>query len=221
MTTVSSPTRESKPLICVDCDGVLFNTRLLFKVPAFERIDRPTRHALFAEFRETGQEFFPRPFFEFVLAKGHISAEEQEDLIRHFCSATERADQLLFEDALPFLRQFPAGMLALLTRANPEWQLANIRTAKVARYVGQTFIVQGDEGKRDVLHGLAMRFDPIFFIDDTADEIERARNVSGVIPLHLERAASGSGGGYADLASVAAYIRNKIGNPIETRIPVI
>ena len=210
---------ESKPLICVDCDGVLFNTRLLFKVPAFERIDRPTRHALFAEFRETGQEFFPRPFFEFALSKGYISAQEKGELINHFCAATERADQLLFEDAIPFLKQFPKGMLALLTRADPEWQLANIRTSKVARYVGQTFIVQGDEGKRDVLSGLVQRFRPICFIDDSPEEILRAREVEGVEALLLDRSRPGSGESYADLASVAAYIRNEISNPIETGAP--
>ncbi len=205
---------HTQPLICVDCDGVLFNTRLLFKVPAFERIDRPSRHALFVEFRETGQEFFPRPFFEFARAKGYISAEEKEKLIRHFCSATERADQLLFEDAIPFLTQFPKSMLALLTRADPEWQLANIRTAKVARHVGQTFIVQRDEGKRDVLSGLATRFDPIFFIDDSPEEIERARQVVGVEALLLDRSGPTSEHSYADLAIVAEHIRAMIGSHI-------
>lgn len=211
---------DTQPLICVDCDGVLFNTRLLFKVPAFERIDRPSRHALFAEFRETGQEFFPRPFFEFAAAKGHISAEEKEELIRHFCSATERADQLLFEDAIPFLQQFPKHMLALLTRADPEWQLANIRTAKVARYVGQTFIVQGDEGKRDVLSGLATRFYPICFIDDSPEEIERAREVAGVEALLLDRSGPTSGESYADLAAVAEHVRAMVGSyPTEANVP--
>lgn len=205
---------QAQPLICVDCDGVLFNTRLLFKVPAFERIDRPSRHALFAEFRETGQEFFPRPFFEFARAKGHISAEEKEELIRHFCAATERADQLLFEDAIPFLQQFPKSMLALLTRADPEWQLANIRTAKVARHVGQTFIVQGDEGKRDVLSGLVMRFRPICFIDDSPEEIERARKVAGVEALLLDRSQPNSDKSYADLAAVAEHIRAMAGGHV-------
>ena len=210
---------ELKPLICVDCDGVLFNTRPLFKVPALERIDRPARHALFAEFRETGQEFFPRPFFEFALAKGHISADEKEELIRHFCSATERADQLLFDDAIPFLKQFPKHMLALLTRADPEWQLANIRTSKVARYVGQTFIVQGDQGKRDVLSGLVQRFRPVCFIDDTPEEIEQARNVPGVDALLLDRLQPTSGESFADLTAVAEHIRSEIGSPIEARTP--
>ena len=202
------------PLICVDCDGVLFNTRLLFRVPALERIDRPARHALFAEFRDTGLEFMPRPFFEFALAKGYINAEEKDELIRHFCAATENADQLLFEDALPFLKQFPKSMLALLTRADPEWQLANIRTAKVARHVGQTFIVQGDLGKQDVLTGLAFRFRPIFFIDDSPEEIERARSVPGVVPLHLDRSRASTDESYPDLISVAEYIRQTLGSDV-------
>lgn len=205
---------SAKSLICVDCDGVLFNTRLLFKVPAFERIDRASRHALFAEFRETGQEFFPRPFFEFAAAKGYISTGEKEELIRHFCAATEHADRLLFEDAIPFLRQFPRRMLALLTRADPEWQLANIRTSKVARYVGQTFIVQGDEGKQDVLRGLAARFRPIFFIDDTPEEIKRAREVAGVEALLLERSQPSSEHSYADLAAVAEHVWTMIGDHV-------
>ena len=212
---------QTQPLICVDCDGVLFNSRLLFQVPAFERIDRPSRHALFAEFRETGQEFFPRPFFEFAAAKGLISAEEKDELIRHFCAATERADQLLFEDALPFLQQFPKHMLALLTRADPEWQLANIRTAKVARHVGQTFIVQGDEGKRDVLSGLVTRFRPVCFIDDSPEEIERARTVKGVDALLLDRSQPSSGESFADLAAVAEHIRAMIGGyPTEAKVPM-
>ena len=205
-------TPERTPLICVDCDGVLFNTRLLFKVPVFERIDRPARHALFAEFRETGQEFFPRPFFEFALARGYISAKEKDELINHFCAATERADQLLFDDAISFLKQFPKSMLALLTRADPEWQLANIRTAKVARYVGQTFIVQGDQGKRDVLTGLTTRFRPICFIDDSPEEIEQAREVEGVEAIFLDRSRPSSGDRYTNLASVAEHIRTMIGN---------
>ncbi len=211
---------QTQPLICVDCDGVLFNTRLLFQVPALERIDRPTRHALFAEFRKTGQEFFPRPFFEFAAAKGLITSEEKEELIRRFCAATERADQLLFEDAIPFLKQFPKSMLALLTRADPEWQLANIRTSKVARYVGQTFIVQGDEGKSDVLFGLATRFHPICFIDDSPQEIERAREVAGVEALLLDRSGPTSEHSYADLAAVAEHIRMMIGSrPTEAEAP--
>lgn len=198
---------EVKPLICVDCDGVLFNTRLLFKVPALERIDRPARHALFAEFRETGQEFFPRPFFAFAAAKGLISAEEKEELIRHFCAATERAGELLFDDAIPFLKQFPKKMLALLTRADPEWQLANIRTSKVARHVGQTFIVQGDTGKQDILRGLTTRFRPICFIDDSPEEIDWAQEVEGVEPLLLDRSRPSSQESFADLTAVAEYIR--------------
>ena len=212
---------QAQPLICVDCDGVLFNTRLLFKVPALERIERSSLRALFSEFRETGQEFMPRPFFEFAQAKGLISTEEKDELINHFCAATERADQLLFDDAIPFLQQFPKSMLALLTRADPEWQLANIRTAKVSRHVGQTFIVQGDEGKRHVLSGLATRFHPICFIDDSPEEIERARTVKGVDALLLDRSQPSSGESFADLAAVAEHIRAMIGGyTTEAKVPM-
>ncbi|MBI4132607.1 MAG: hypothetical protein HY473_00700 [Candidatus Sungbacteria bacterium] len=203
---------KPQPLICLDFDGVLINSSLIFRSPEIERIGRENLRTAFREYyREHMQEFLPETAGEFLHSRGLVDGAERAKFVNHFREAQEGIGQLIFGDALPFVQRFPREILAILSRAHPEWQEKNIRASGLDQYVSRIMIVQGEGGKRDAIFSLIPTHNPIFLVDDTPEEIERVSGLAGVHPILLNRGHRlGKIGGCQNLEEVAAIIEETL-----------
>ena len=118
---------------------------------------------------------------------------------------------MVFEDALFFINQFPKGMLAILTRAHPDWQEGNISASGLRQYFSKVFIVKGKNGKRDVLEKLSVQYGHIIFIDDSPKEIDQVLGVKGVKAILLNRQGVIGRVGPKDLREVLSQVKELLG----------
>lgn len=199
---------EKKSLICLDFDGVLFNSvGLIFDFPEIKKIGSQEFMDAYREYRSS-EEFLPENFTTFLLKRRLLNLDERDTLERRFHEIQRNAAVLLFDDVLTFIKLFPREMLAILSRAHPDWQKPNIQNSGAGALVGRIIIVQGDRGKKDALIELQSTFSPIFLIDDDPKELENVRDLSDVKTFLLNRGKIPDvTGGYKDLKEIADILK--------------
>lgn len=199
-----------KTLICIDFDGVLFNAgERIGALPILKKVAGQDFHDALAEFRKQS-EFLPAAFCDLLASRGLLSREEAGMACDEFSGIQRDAASLVFDDAREFLRAFSKDMLAIVSRAHPEWQLPNIRNAGLAELVGRIFVTQGDFGKREAIRNLREEYERVFHIDDSTAELERIGDLPGVVPIFLNRRRAPGEQGYASLREIARYLQSAI-----------
>lgn len=200
-----------KFIICVDFDGVLFDSpSRVFGFPEIVKIEPQKFMEAFRDFRKE-QEFLPESFCKFMEERGLITQEAAVSLCERLLEIQRDAASLLYPDAIEFLKQFSKENLMILSRAHPDWQKPNIENSGLDKYVKRVEIVQGEEGKKNVLQELSQKYPLIYFIEDDPKELESVKTMSGVKFLLLNRGKiPGAQGGYKNLLEIAKLIKTDL-----------
>ncbi len=200
-----------KFIICVDFDGVLFDSvSRVFSFPEIAKIEPQRFMDAFRTFRKK-QEFLPESFCQFLAERGLITQEEAASLCERFLGIQRDAANLLYPDAIEFLKQFPKENLMILSRAHPDWQKPNISSVGLDKFTARVDIVQGEKGKKKVLKELSQQYPLIYFIDDDPKELETVKKLPGVKFLLLNRGKMPDAkGGYKNLLEAAEAVKKDL-----------
>lgn len=201
---------QKTALVCLDFDGVLFkSSELVYEFPEVVGIGRENFLSAMREFRRrSGEEFMPRKLADYLVSESLLSEEQGRKLSERFETIRLEASRLVFDDAYPFLEAFPREMLCILSRAHPEWQMPNIESTGLKKYVSRVFVVQGDDGKRKKLLELSKTYSPLVLIDDMPHELEAAEGVPNLHKILINRGKIPSAlGGAKDLREAVKMVQ--------------
>lgn len=210
---VNSVENQDKYLVCLDFDGVLFDSiGIVWQVLKHVKGTRQELMNAYRQYRKT-REFLPETMADFLAKKGMLDQENKDYFIKFFDQFKGDIRYLVYPDVETFLEQYPKERLAILSRAHPDWQVSKIKNSGLQARVGMVKVVQGDDGKRNQLLNWTQEYQPIFMIDDDPKEVEQLKDLPGVYSSLLNRGKIPNAvGGFKNLTDIAEEIKSQLTN---------